>query len=49
MGLYSQPSIKRLDELYGSRWHTGPRKASKRQFYSRQKTLITKIRRLAAI
>jgi Transcriptional activator of glycolytic enzymes len=48
MGLHGQPSIERLDELYGSRWRTGPGKASERQFYSRRKTLITEIRRLAA-
>lgn len=49
VGLHGQPSIERLDELYGSRWRTGPGKASERQFYSRRKTLITEIRRLAAI
>jgi len=47
-GLHGQPSIEKLDELYGSRWRTGPGKASERQFYSRRKTLITEIRRLAA-
>jgi hypothetical protein len=48
VGLYGQPSIEKLDELYGSRWRTGPGKASERQFYSRRKTLITEIKRLAA-
>jgi hypothetical protein len=49
VGLQGQPSIERLDELYGSRWRSGPGKASERQFYSRRKTLITEIRRLAAV
>jgi hypothetical protein len=49
IGLQGQPSIERLDELYGSRWRTGLGKASERQFYSRRKTLITEIKRLAAI
>jgi hypothetical protein len=49
VGLQGQPSIERLDELYGSRWRTGPGKASERQFYSRRKTLITEIKRLATI
>ena len=49
LGLLGQPAIKKLDELYGSRWRTGPGKASERQFYSRRKTLITKIQRLATI
>jgi len=49
VGLHGQPSIERLDELYGSRWRSGPGKASERQFYSRRKTLITEIKRLAAI
>jgi hypothetical protein len=40
--------IERLDELYGSGWRSGPTAASERQFYSRRKTLITEIRRLAA-
>jgi transcriptional activator of glycolytic enzymes GCR1 len=41
--------IERLDELYGSSWRSGPvAAASERQFYSRRKTLITEIRRLAA-
>jgi hypothetical protein len=48
IGLHGQPSIKKLDELYGSRWRIGPGKASERQFYSRRKTLITEIRRLVA-
>ena len=48
IGLQGQPSIERLDELYGSSWRSGPRAASERQFYSRRKTLITEIRRLAA-
>lgn len=49
VGLDGQPSIKRLDELYGSRWRSGPSKASERQFYSRRKTLIVEIKRLAAL
>lgn len=49
VGLLGQPPIEKLDELYGSRWRTGPGKASERQFYSRRKTLITEIRRLATI
>ena len=49
VGLQGQPSIERLDELYGARWRSGPGKASERQFYSRPKTLITEIKRLAAI
>ena len=48
IGLQGQPSIERLDELYGSSWRSGPAAASERQFYSRRKTLITEIRRLAA-
>jgi hypothetical protein len=48
VGLQGQPSIERLDELYGSGWRSGPAAASERQFYSRRKTLITEIRRLAA-
>jgi hypothetical protein len=48
VGLQGQPSIERLDELYGSSWRPGPAAASERQFYSRRKTLITEIRRLAA-
>ena len=48
IGLQGQPSIERLDELYGSSWRSGPAVASERQFYSRRKTLITEIRRLAA-
>jgi Transcriptional activator of glycolytic enzymes len=48
VGLQGQPSIERLDELYGSRWRSGPASVSERQFYSRRKTLITEIRRLAA-
>lgn len=48
VGLQGQPSIDRLDELYGSGWRSGPAAASERQFYSRRKTLITEIRRLAA-
>jgi hypothetical protein len=46
-GLQGQPSIERLDELYGSSWRSGPTAASERQFYSRRKTLITEIQRLA--
>jgi hypothetical protein len=49
VGLDGQPSIERLDELYGSRWRSGPSKAPERQFYSRRKTLITEIKRLAAL
>lgn len=49
VGLQGQPSIERLDELYGSRWRSGPSKAPERQFYSRRKVLITEIKRLAAI
>lgn len=49
VGLHGRPSIEKLDELYGSRWRTGPGKASERQFYSRRKALITEIRRLAAL
>jgi hypothetical protein len=48
VGLQGQPSIERLDELYGSSWRSGPTAASERQFYSRRKTLITEIRCLAA-
>ena len=48
VGLQGQPSIERLDELYGPSWRSGPTAASERQFYSRRKTLITEIRRLAA-
>jgi hypothetical protein len=48
VGLQGQPSIERLDEQYGSSWRSGPTAASERQFYSRRKTLITEIRRLAA-
>ena len=47
VGLQGQPSIERLDELYGSSWRSGPAAASERQFYSRRKTLIAEIRRLA--
>ncbi len=47
VGLQGQPSIERLDELYGSSWRSGSAAASERQFYSRRKTLITEIRRLA--
>ena len=47
IGLQGQPSIERLDEVYGSSWRSGPAAASERQFYSRRKTLITEIRRLA--
>jgi hypothetical protein len=47
VGLQGQPSIEKLDELYGSRWRSGPTAASERQFYSRRKTLITEIQRLA--
>lgn len=48
VGLPGQPSIERLDELHGSGWRSGPAAASERQFYSRRKTLITEIQRLAA-
>jgi hypothetical protein len=49
VGLQGQPSIERLDELYSSSWRSGPvAAASERQFYSRRKTLITEIQRLAA-
>jgi hypothetical protein len=48
VGLQGHPSIERLDELYGASWRSGPVAASERQFYSRRKTLITEIRRLAA-
>jgi hypothetical protein len=48
VGLQGQPSIERLDELHGPSWRSGPAAASERQFYSRRKTLITEIRRLAA-
>jgi hypothetical protein len=48
VGLQGQPSIERLDKLYGASWRSGPTAASERQFYSRRKTLITEIRRLAA-
>jgi hypothetical protein len=47
VGLQGQPSIEQLDALYGSSWRSGPAAASERQFYSRRKTLITEIRRLA--
>lgn len=47
IGLQDQPSIEKLDELHGSSWRSGPAAASERQFYSRRKTLITEIRRLA--
>jgi hypothetical protein len=47
VGLQGQPSIERLDKLHGSGWRSGPTAASERQFYSRRKTLITEIRRLA--
>lgn len=47
VGLQGQPSIESLDKLYGSSWRSGPTAASERQFYSRRKTLITEIRRLA--
>jgi hypothetical protein len=49
IGLQGQPSIERLDKLYGSGWRSGPTMTSERQFYSRRKTLITEIRRLAAV
>ena len=48
IGLQGQPSIERLDELYGPAWRSGATAASERQFYSRRKTLITEIRRLAS-
>jgi hypothetical protein len=48
VGLQGQPSIERLDGLHGSSWRSGPTAASERQFYSRRKTLVTEIRRLAA-
>jgi hypothetical protein len=44
-----QPSIEKLDELYGLDWRAGPNAAAERQFYSRRKTLISEIRRLAAV
>lgn len=47
VGLQGQPSIERLDKLHGSSWRSGPTAASERQFYSRRKTLITEIQRLA--
>jgi Transcriptional activator of glycolytic enzymes len=47
LGLGGQPSIEKLDELYGSGWRSGPSGAAERQFYSRRKSLITEIRRLA--
>jgi hypothetical protein len=47
-GLQGQPSIQKLDELYGAGWRSGPRSGSERQFYSRRKALITEIQRLAA-
>jgi hypothetical protein len=49
VGLKGQPSIERLDELYGPGWRSGTDKTAERQFYSRRKTLITEIRRLADI
>ena len=49
VGLQGQPAIEKLDELYGSDWRSGPDAAAERQFYSRRKTLITEIRRLAAV
>jgi hypothetical protein len=49
IGLQGQPSIEMLDRLYGSSWRSGPAKTSERQFYSRRKTLINEIRRLAAV
>ena len=49
VGLHGQPSIERLDELYGAGWRSGPTKAAERQFYSRRKVLITEIKRLAAV
>lgn len=48
-GLQGQPSIEKLDELYGSDWRSGPDAAAERQFYSRRKTLISEIKRLAAV
>ena len=47
VGLPGQPSIEQLDAQYGASWRSGPAAASERQFYSRRKTLITEIRRLA--
>jgi hypothetical protein len=49
VGLQGQPSIEKLDELYGWDWRAGPNAAAERQFYSRRKTLISEIRRLAAV
>jgi hypothetical protein len=49
VGLNGQPSIERLDELYGSGWRSGPESSAERQFYSRRKTLINEIRSLAAV
>ncbi|EED17239.1 hypothetical protein TSTA_022930 [Talaromyces stipitatus ATCC 10500] len=49
VGLNGQLSIERLDELYGSGWSSGPESSAERQFYSRRKTLINEIRRLATV
>jgi hypothetical protein len=49
VGLQGQPSIETLDGRYGSDWRSGPDAAAERQFYSRRKTLITEIKRLAAL
>ncbi len=49
VGFQGQPSIKKLDKLYGSDWRSGPDAIAERQFYSRRKTLVNKIRRLAAV
>jgi hypothetical protein len=49
VGLQGQPSIEKHDELYGSDWRAGPDATAERQFYSRRKTLISEIRRLAAV
>lgn len=49
VGLQGQLSIEKLDELYSSDWRSGPDAAAERQFYSRRKTLINEIRRLAAV
>ena len=49
VGLQGQPSIKKLDKLYSSDWRSGRNAPAERQFYSRRKTLINEIRRLAAV
>ena len=49
VGFQGQPSVEKLDELYGADWRSGPDATAERQFYSRRKTLINEIRRLAAV